>query len=129
MKFLSLFQILELHRQIIAQSGGSPGIRDIAALESARAQPQMTFDKKALYPTLEEKAAVLAFSLSSNHPFVDGNKRVAHAAMEVFLFLNGREINASLDEQEELFLKLASGKLTRQELAEWLKEKAIPRTN
>lgn len=129
MKFLSLFQILELHRQIIAQSGGSLGIRDIGTLESALAQPKMTFDKKELYPTIEKKAAALAFSLSSNHPFVDGNKRGAHAAMEVFLFLNGREINASVDEQEDLFLKLASGKLTRDNLAEWLKEKAIPRTN
>ena len=74
MKFLSFFQILELHRQIIAQSGGSLGIRDIGALESALAQPKMTFDKKELYQTLQEKAADLAFSLSSNHPFVDGNK-------------------------------------------------------
>ena len=129
MKFLSFFQILELHRQIIAQSGGSLGIRDIGALESALAQPKMTFDKKELYQTLQEKAADLAFSLSSNHPFVDGNKRVAHAAMEVFLFLNGHEISAPVDEQEELFLKLANGKLTRQELSEWLKRKAIPRTN
>ena len=129
MKFLSFFQILELHRQIIAQSGGSLGIRDIGALESALAQPKMTFDKKELYQTLQEKAAALAFSLSSNHPSVDGNKRVAHAAMEVFLFLNGHEISAPVDEQEELFLKLANGKLTRQELSEWLKRKAIPRTN
>lgn len=129
MKFLSLFQILELHRQIISQSGGSLGIRDIGALESALAQPKMTFDKKELYPTLEEKAAALAFSLSSNHPFVDGNKRVAHAAMEVFLFFNGYEISAPVDEQEELFLKLANGKLTRQELSEWLREKTIPKTN
>ncbi len=128
MKFLSFFQILELHRQIIAQSGGSLGIRDIGALESALAQPKMTFDQKELYQTLQEKAAALAFSLSSNHPFVDGNKRVAHAAMEVFLFLNGHEISAPVDEQEELFLKLANGKLTRQELFEWLKRKAIPRT-
>ncbi len=129
MKFLLLFQILELHRQIISQSGGSLGIRDIGALESALAQPKMTFDKKELYQTLQEKAAALAFSLSSNHPFVDGNKRVAHAAMEVFLFLNGHEISAPVDEQEELFLKLANGKLTRQELFEWLKRKAIPRIN
>lgn len=59
---------------------------------------------------------------------MDGNKRVAHAAMEVFLFLNGREINASVDEQDDLFLKLARGKLARDNLAEWPQEKAIPRT-
>jgi len=129
MKFLSLFQMLELHRQIISQSGGSPGIIDIGALESALAQPKMTFDKKELYPTLQEKAAALAFSLCSNHPFVDGNKRVAHASMEIFLFLNDLEISASVDEQEKLFLKLATGKLTRQELSEWLTRKSIPRTN
>ena len=129
MKFLSLFQILELHRQIISQSGGILGIRDIGALESTLAQPQMTFDKKELYPTLEEKASALAFSLSSNHPFVDGNKRVAHAAMEIFLLLNGREISAPVDEQEELFLKLANGKLTRQELSDWIKKKTILKTN
>ncbi len=129
MKFLSLFQILELHRQIISQSGGSLGIRDIGALESALAQPKMTFDRKELYSTLEEKAAALAFSLSSNHPFVDGNKRVAHAAMEVFLFLNGHEISAPVDEQEKLFSKLANGKLTRRELSEWLKKKMITKTN
>ena len=129
MKIISLFQILEMHRQIIAQSGGTLGIRDFGALESALAQPTMTFDKKELYPTLTEKAAALTFSLVMNHPFVDGNKRIAHAAMEVFLFLNGHEINATVDEQEELFLNLASGKLTRGELSEWIKEKSVSKTN
>jgi len=129
MKVISLFQILEIHRQIIAQSGGTLGIRDFGALESALAQPTMTFDKKELYPTLTEKAAALTFSLAMNHPFVDGNKRVAHAAMEVFLFLNGYEINATVDEQEDLFLNLANGQLTRGELSEWIKEKSVPKTN
>ncbi|MCH8019252.1 type II toxin-antitoxin system death-on-curing family toxin [candidate division KSB1 bacterium] len=128
MKIISLFQILEMHRQIIAQSGGSLGIRDFGALESALAQPTMTFDKKELYPTVTEKTAALTFSLAMNHPFVDGNKRIAHAAMEVFLFLNGHEINATVDEQEELFLNLASGKLTRGELSEWIKEKSVSKT-
>ncbi|MCH8956372.1 type II toxin-antitoxin system death-on-curing family toxin [candidate division KSB1 bacterium] len=128
MKIISLFQILEMHRQIIAQSGGSLGIRDFGALESALAQPTTTFDKKELYPTVTEKTA-LTFSLAMNHPFVDGNKRIAHAAMEVFLFLNGYEIIASIDEQEELFLNLASGKLTRGELSEWIKEKSVSKTN
>lgn len=98
----------------------------MGALESALAQPKMTFDNKELYPTLEEKAAALAFSLSSNHPFVDGNKRIAHAAMEATLLLNGFEINSSVKEQEELILKLASGKLTRLQLVEWLNKNTIP---
>ena len=129
MKIISLFQILEMHRQIIAQSGGTLGVRDFGALESALAQPTMTFDKKELYSTLTEKTAALTFSLAMNHPFVDGNKRVAHAAMEVLLFLNGCEINATVDEQEELFLNLAGGKLTRGELSKWIKEKSVSKTS
>jgi death-on-curing protein len=125
MKFLSLFQVLELHRQIIAQSGGAHGVRDMAALESALAQPQMTFGQKDLYPTLAEKAAALAYSLAMNHPFVDGNKRAAHAAMEIFLLLNGYEMAASVDEQEHLFLKLADGKISREQLAKWVTKNAV----
>jgi len=129
MKFLSLFQILALHRQIVASSGGSHGIRDIGALESALAQPQMTFSQEELYPTLYEKAAALVHSLAMNHPFVDGNKRVAHAAMEIFLLLNGYEIQASVDEQEDLFLQLARGQISREELAKWIANKAHQKTN
>lgn len=125
MQRLTLFQILELHQNLIAESGGASGIRDFGALESALAQPEMTFGGQDLYPTLAEKAAALAYSLVMNHPFVDGNKRVAHAAMEIFLVLNGYEIDASVDEQEELFLNLASGKIKRQELVEWLEKKIV----
>lgn len=127
MKYLSLFQVLELYRQIIAQSGGALGVRDIRALESALAQPQMTFGQKELYPTLFEKVATLAYSLTMNHPFVDGNKRVAHAVMEILLLFNGYEIEASVDEQEDLFLQLASGKISREELTDWLIDKTIPK--
>ena len=125
MQLLTLFQILELHQNLIAESGGASGIRDFGALESALAQPEMTFGGQDLYPTLAEKAAALAYSLVMNHPFVDGNKRVAHAAMEIFLVLNGYEIDASVDEQEELFLNLASGKIKRPELVEWLEKKIV----
>jgi death-on-curing protein len=128
MKFLSLFEILELHRQIVAQSGGSHGVKDIGALDSALAQPQMTFGQKDLYPTLFDKASALAYSLVINHPFVDGNKRVAHAAMEIFLLLNGYEIQASVDEQEDLFLRLACGNISREYLAEWIADKAVIKT-
>lgn len=125
MQLPTLFQILELHQNLIAESGGASGIRDFGALESALAQPEMTFAEQDLYPTLAEKAAALAYSLAMNHPFVDGNKRVAHATMEILLVLNGYEINAAVDEQEELFLNLASGKIKRQELVEWLEKKIV----
>lgn len=101
------------------------GLRDRGVLESAVAQPEMTFGGEDLYPTVAEKAAALGHSLIQNHPFVDGNKRVEHAAMEVFLVLNGYEISASVDEQEEVVLSVASGQMSRAELGEWLKQHVV----
>jgi len=126
MRYLTLFQVLRLYQEIIESSGGSYGLRDIVGLESAIAQPQATFDGKDLYQTIADKAAALAFSLSKNHPFIDGNKRTSHAAMETFLIVNGYEIQASVDEQEDLFLKLADGKVTRSQLVQWIEEKLVP---
>ncbi|MBE9213696.1 type II toxin-antitoxin system death-on-curing family toxin [Plectonema cf. radiosum LEGE 06105] len=120
-RYLVLIEVIELHRQIIEQSGGALGIRDFGALESALAQPYMTFSGEELYPTLVDKASAIGFSLVMNHPFIDGNKRIGHAAMEVFLVMNGVEIDASVDEQESIFLSLASGKLNREAFTHWLK--------
>ena len=122
MRYLSLVEILELHEAIIASTGGARGIRDVRALESAVNQPRLTFDQVDLYPDLVSKAAALCFSLVMNHPFIDGNKRIGHAAMETFLILNGSEIDADVDEQERLILDLAAGKLTREELTSWLND-------
>jgi death on curing protein len=120
MRFLTLIEVLELHRRVIEQSGGAFGIRDAGFLESAIAQPRMMFGGEDLYPSLLEKAAALGFSIIMNHPFVDGNKRTGHAATETFLVLNGMEINASVDEQEHVVLAIASGKLGREAFVEWL---------
>ena len=86
----------------------------------------MTLAGSDVYPTLVEKAAALCFSLVGNHPFVDGNKRVGHAAMETFLVLNGAEIDASLDEQERVMLDLAAGRVDRGQLAAWLRQHLKP---
>jgi death-on-curing protein len=85
MRFLNLREVLEIHRRVVDQSGAMLGIRDLGALESALAQPRMSFAGEDLYPSLVEKASALAFSIIKNHPFLDGNKRVGHAAMETFL--------------------------------------------
>jgi len=122
MRYLTLIEVLNLHRQIIEQSGGALGVRDLGALESALAQPRMTFGGEDLYPTLVDKAAAVGFSIIMNHPFVDGNKRTGHAAMETFLVLNGMEISASVDEQEQVILALASGNSGRESFVEWLKQ-------
>ena len=120
MRYVTLGEVVALHRSILEVSGGASGIRDLGALESALAQPRATFDGIDLHESVQAKAAGLGFSLALNHPFIDGNKRVAHAAMEVFLLLNGFEIVAPVDEQERLMLDLAAGKMSREQLADWL---------
>jgi death-on-curing protein len=126
MRYLSIKRALYLHRLVIEQSGGSHGLRDRGALESAVGQPRMTFDQIDLYPTLATKAAALGYSLIQNHPFLDGNKRVGHAAMETMLGLNGYEISAAIDEQEQGVLEVASGQRSREELTEWLEIHLVP---
>src|SRR5437763_114931 len=121
-EYVTADDIAEAHSALIARTGGSAGLRDRGALESSAAQPMMTFGGQELYATLEEKAAALAFSLINNHPFVDGNKRVGHAAMATFLRLNGHRIVATLDEQEKLILGVASGQIDRNELTAWVRQ-------
>jgi death-on-curing protein len=121
MRYLTLNEVLALHQQVIAQSGGAAGVRDVNGLDSAIVQPQMSFGGQELYPTLADKAAALAFSLVLNHPFIDGNKRVGHAAMETFLVLNGHELNAPVNEQEHVILQLAAGALGRADFTDWVR--------
>jgi death-on-curing protein len=126
MRYLSLAEVLYIHESVLAQTGGGAGIRDLGALESAMAQPKASVGGSDAYPSLHEKAAALGYSICSNHPFIDGNKRVAHAAMETFLILNGSEIRATVDEQERLMLGVASGMVSREELASWLSANVSP---
>ncbi len=86
----------------------------------------MTFGSDDLHLSLEETAAALCFSLVANHPFLDGNKRVAHAPMEAFLMLHGSELNAPVDEQERVMLSLAAGQTSRDELVAWVRSRVVP---
>ena len=128
LRYLRLAEVLELHRLVLAQAGGADGLRDLGGLESAVAQPRATFDGADLYPTLAAKAAALGHALALNHPFVDGNKRVAHAALETFLVLNGYELAADVDEAEHAMLALASGELSREQLTAWVERLLRPWT-
>lgn len=129
MRYLTLGEVVALHRAILAATGGADGIRDLGGLESALAQPKATFDGADLYASMVDKACALAFGLAMNHPFVDGNKRVAHAAMAVFLDLNGFAIEATIDEQEQLMLDLAAGQVSRVALTNWLQEHVSARSS
>jgi death-on-curing protein len=119
-RHLTLAEVLDLHRGVMKQVGGSATVRDLGGLISAVAQPRMTFEGRDLHPTVADKAAALCFSIISNHPFVDGNKRAGHAAMETFLVMNGHEVSASVEESERVILDVASGQLSREGLAAWL---------
>lgn len=120
---ISIDEVLKLHRRIIETSGGSMRLLNRSGLESAVEQPYRgTSDGQYFYPTVIEKAAALCFSLIRNHPFVDGNKRVGHAAMELFLIFNGYEIDATVDIQEQIILGVATGCVSRDQLVSWLEE-------
>ncbi len=127
MRYLSVAEVIELHRRVVVQSGGSEGIRDRSGLYSAVGQPLQTFGGEDLYPTIVEKAAALGFFLCRNHAFVDGNKRIGHASLEVTLVLNGFELAASVDEQERIMLEVADGRLTREDFTEWVRGRTITR--
>ena len=127
MVLLTQAQVLTLHQRIIAQSEGADGVRDVGALESAIAQPEMSYDEQDLYPTLIDKVGALGFSLINNHPFVDGNKRIGHAAIEVTLLMNGYEIKASTDAQEIIILAVAAGEMNRAGFLHWLQQHVVLR--
>lgn len=126
MRYLNLGEVLELHRRIIETTGGATAIRDLGALESAVAQPRMTFGGEDLYPDLAAKAVALGFSLIQNHPFVDGNKRAGHAALETFLVLNGSELDAPVAEAEQVILEVAAGTQDRAAFLDWVRQRQRP---
>jgi death-on-curing protein len=118
--YLSLEDVLEIHRQVIAESGGSAGIRDVNLLDSAIHRPQASFTGFDLYPSLAEKAAALLHSLVMNHPFVDGNKRAAFTAADVFLRLNGWKFTASEDELFDFVMAVADSQLSFEQITPWV---------
>jgi len=95
-------------------------------LESALAQPRQAFGDQDLYPTLAGKATALGFTLIANHPFVDGNKRVGHAAVEAMLMLNGMKLGADIDDAESEILAVASGERRREEFQRWIEKHVVP---
>jgi death-on-curing protein len=125
--FLTLDEVLALHAWQITSYGGTPGIRELGLLESALAVPQSTFDGAFLHATVHEMAAAYLFHIAQNHPFIDGNKRVALAAALVFLWLNGFEVKASEDAVVKLTVGVAAGRLSKAEVAVFFKSRARER--
>ena len=115
-------KVLLLHQLIAQETGGDAGVRDFGLLESALESAYQTFDGTELFPSKEEKAAKLGFSLISNHAFVDGNKRIGMYAMLAFLEMNGIHISPSNDDVIDLGLSVASGAADYEDILEWIKK-------
>jgi death on curing protein len=118
-RWLSADVLRAVHEEQLVEHGGAPGTRDEGLFESALARPQ----NLAAYgePDVFELAASYAVALAKNHPFVDGNKRTAFVAMELFLLLNGWDLTASDAECVMTMLAVAGGAMTEQDLAAWLR--------
>ena len=117
---LTVSEISKLHEKLISATGGAPGIRDIGLLESAVLGCGQTFGGKELYPTIVEKAAWTAYAICRNHPFVDGNKRVAVTSMLVTLRLNRVQLRYTQQELIELGLGAARGDVDYEGIAAWI---------
>jgi death-on-curing protein len=125
--FLTTAQVERIHAEVIRQFGGSMGLRDRGLFESACEMPRATFGEQFLHATPAAMAAAYLFHLCSNHPFVDGNKRVGLGAALVFAEVNGYEVRATDDELEELTLGVASGSVSKDEVARFF-AKSMRRT-
>jgi death on curing protein len=125
--YLSVEQLLRLHRMQLRTFGGSGGLLDRGGLEAAAARPQMTFGGEDLYPDIVAKTAALMFSLVMNHAFVDGNKRVGAMAAELFLGVNGYDLDAGDEDLVDLTLAVAAGEINVEALAIWVRQRTRPR--
>ena len=122
---LSKEQLLLLHAQLIAETGGSAGVRDEILLESALCAPFQSFEDMEVYPSIQQKAARLGMGLTKNHAFLDGNKRIGAHAMIVFLALNRIELRYTQKELSDTFLQVAAGNLSFNQLLNWILDHQI----
>lgn len=116
-RFLSKRVILAIHRDQIEAFAGTHGIRDEGLLDSALAQPSASLGGRLLHRTIHDQAAAYLFHICSNHPFLDGNKRTAFAAMDTFLRLNGLTLMLTDDEAFDLTISVATGEATKRSIA------------
>ena len=124
--YLSVAQLLSLHAAQLERYGGATGVRDRGMLESAAARPAMTFAGEDLYPDVAAKSAALMHSLVLNHPFVDGNKRVAAHAAVLFALINGFDSVATSRDLVAITLASAEGRVVPEALAIWWRQHLRP---
>ena len=120
--FLTLDEVLELHRESIECYGGSSEVRDVGLLLSALAMPATTFGGEFLHADLPAMAAALLFHIVQNHPFVDGNKRAGAAAARVFVLMNDAAFDPPGKDYEELVLAVASGTMGKEQATDFFRK-------
>jgi len=125
MIILTTDEVIEVHAKLIKATGGSPGLRDMGLLESAVLGCNQTFGGEDLYPTVTEKASRMAYSICKNHPFIDGNKRVAVTAMLVILRMNDIMLSFTQEELIYLGLGVADGSLGYDDIIAWVNKHII----
>jgi len=118
--FLSLAEVLEIHRDQVERYGGDPGIRDLGLLQSALAMPAAGFGGSYLHTDLHEMAAAYLFHIARNHPFIDGNKRTGAVAALVFLSVNAVEFTADENALEKAVRSVAEGEWDKAKLADFI---------
>lgn len=123
--YLTVQQVLDVHKSILNQYGGSHGLRSQELLESAVFRMKATFGGVDLYEDNFAKAAALLESLCKNHPFVDGNKRTAFTCAVTFLEINGYEMKFDQEEGEEFMIDVASSRYSFEAIAEYLKKNYV----
>ena len=126
--FLSLPEILVIHRDQVTRYGGSEGVRDWTLLQSAVGMPSAAFGGRFAHPDLCEMAAAYLFHLVANHPFVDGNKRAGAVAADVFLATNGLRLTASEEAYADLVVSVARGETFKSAVAEFFRANTKERT-
>lgn len=119
--------IRAIHKRLLAEHGGAEGVREHDLLASALARPKALWHYGKPRPTLPELAAAYAFGIARNHPLIDGNKRTAFVACRLFLMLNGQDLKASREKKLAVFMALANGSLSQEQLALWIREHAAKR--
>jgi len=126
LRFLEVAHVLYLHKEVIDDFGGMHGVRDENLLDSAVNVPRVAFGGEYLHKTIPAMAAAYAFHLCQNHPFFDGNKRIALSSSVAFLEINGYELPVAKGIMSEKVLSVASGKMNKDELTSFYEEFAVP---
>ena len=121
--FLTIEQVLALHRALTEQFGGEPGVLSLDLLEAAVGMPQARFEGEFFHESLAAMAAAYLFHICRDHPFVDGNKRTALAAAEIFLDLNGAHLRATNAELERLTRRVAEGQASKADVVRFFEER------